>query len=48
MWLTEGREINLSVIIGEVGGSFRGWRLEGADFNSGSGSDPTVRIGRVA
>ena len=33
MWLTEGREINLSVIIGEVGGSFRGWRLDGADFN---------------
>ena len=47
MWLTEGREINLSAII-EVGGSFRGWRLDGADFNSGSGRDPTIRIGRVA
>lgn len=48
MWLTEGREINLSVIIGEVGGPFRGWRLDGADFNSGLGRDPTIRIERVA
>ena len=32
MWLSEGRETNLSAII-EVGGSFRGWRLDGADFN---------------